>query len=364
MRKVLFVGFASEQAYTGGCQCSKRNYQSLETLFGQNNVGKYIIEPYKNRRSVFTILERVRDIFRGYMGGLKRSREKEILHLLKTEFYTDLFVDSSLLGILVPKVKRQLPHIRIYTFFHNFEYAFIKDSIMVNKDYIRFYWFVLTFLNEKSACKYSNKIISLNERDTIAIRKMYGKEVHIQIPITLSTSYYPTEIVKHQKASSIKTALFIGSYFFGNVQGLKWFCKNVLPLTDIRLIIVGSGMEKLNCEIDKSERIRIYSNVPDLTPYYENADFVVLPILSGSGMKVKTAEALMYGKYIIGTSEALRGYAIDDSVAIKCDTAGDFVQAITSYNNPTKFNKYSRLLFEEKYSFEVSLQLFNKVLEV
>jgi len=35
---------------------------------------------------------------------------------------------------------------------------------------------------------------------------------------------------------------------------------------------------------------------------------VILPIISGSGMKTKTAEALMYGKSIIGIKEAFEGY--------------------------------------------------------
>ena len=363
MRKVLFVGFTSAQLYTGGSQCSMRNYQSLVDLYGLDNVGRYIIEPKKNKRTFFSILGRIRDIFRCYMGGMKKSREKEIIQILKEQHYTDLFIDSSLLGILALKVKRKLPHIRIYTFFHNFEYLFVKDLIRVNRDYIRFYWLPLVFINEKFACKFSDKLISLNQRDINGLKMMYGRTADIQIPITLRTSYFPTDEIVRQISSDTKSVLFVGSYFFGNVQGIKWFCKNVLPLVDIHLTIVGSGMERLKNEIDINKKISIYDSVPNLTPYYESADFVLLPILSGSGMKVKTAEALMYGKFIIGTSEALRGYEINDKVAIKCDSIEEFCQAIKSHTSIYKFNKYSRQLFEQKYSFEISLQLFTKVLE-
>lgn len=363
MRRFLFVGFTSEQAYSGGSRCSNRNYQSLVSIFGEKNVGKYEIFPYKNRTSIFSILERIRDIFRGYMGGLKRSREKEILLMLKDGYYTDLFIDSSLLGILAMKVKKALPNIRIYTFFHNFEFAFVRDSVLVNRDYIRFYWLILAFLNEKMACKYSDKIILLNSRDAEGVNKTYNRTADVQIPITLPTFYNPSKETKQMISSDIKSALFVGSYFFGNVQGIKWFCKNVLPLVNIHLIIVGSGMERLKDEININKQIEIYNNVPDLTPYYENADFVVLPILSGSGMKVKTTEALMYGKYVIGTSEALRGYEVNDKVAMKCDSIEEFTQAIASFKNTYKFNEYSRLLYEQKYSFETSLKMFTKVFE-
>lgn len=362
MRRFLFVSFANDQICTGGIQCSKRNYQSLVDLFGVDNVDRYIIEPYKNRKSVSSRLERVGEILKGYMGGITKQGIKDILRLLKERKITDIFLDNSLLGILSMNVKKELPYIKVFTFFHNFEYDFFKDYIQVNRKYSRIHWLGLAYLNEKMSCKYSDRIISLNSRDAEGIKNMYGRTADIQIPITLPTSYFPGNATQLQVSSSVKTALFVGSYFFGNVQGIKWFCNNVLPLTNIHLIIVGSKMENLKSEIDESEKVTIYNYVPDLTSYYENADFVILPVLSGSGMKVKTAEALLYGKFIIGTSEALCGYEVNDKIAIKCDTVDEFVNAIKSYNSPYKFNKYSRSLYEEKYSFDTSLQLFKKIL--
>lgn len=363
MRRCLFVSFANEQICTGGIQCSKRNYQSLVDLFGVDNVDRYIIEPYKNRKSVSSRLERIGEILKGYMAGVTTQDIKDILCLLKEGNFTDVFLDSSLLGILSMNVKKKLPYIKVFTFFHNFEYDFIKDYIQVNRKYSRFHRLGLAYLNEKMSCKYSDRIIALNSRDAGRIKEMYGRTADIQIPITLPTSYFPSNATQLQaSSSSVKTALFVGSYFFGNVQGIKWFCDNVLPLADIHLIVVGSKMENLKNEISESKKVTIYNYVPDLTFYYENADFVILPILSGSGMKVKTAEALLYGKFIIGTSEALCGYEVDNKIAIRCDTVDEFVNAIKSYNAPYKFNKYSRSLYENKYSFKTSLQLFEKIL--
>ncbi len=41
--------------------------------------------------------------------------------------------------------------------------------------------------------------------------------------------------------------------------------------------------------------------------YYKHAA-VILPIKYGAGMKVKTAEAMMYGRTIFASDEALEGY--------------------------------------------------------
>lgn len=121
-------------------------------------------------------------------------------------------------------------------------------------------------------------------------------------------------------------------------------------------------MDKLRDEMKITEKISIYCDVPDLSIYFRKADFVVLPILSGSGMKVKTAESLMYGKYIIGTDEAFRGYEIDETIGRICNSAEDFINTINNIDLPFKFNQASRALYEKKYSFDASLSKFAEVL--
>lgn len=364
MRKILFISFTSEQGITGGTQCSKRNLKSLERIFGADNVGTYIIEPYKNKEKFLTKIKRVRDIFRGYMGGLDRRKLHDIKDLILNEKYTDVFVDSSLLGLAAKSIRKAYPQISLYTFFHNHEYDFFRQSVL-GSDYLHFYWLPLTYINESAACSYSDKIITLNQRDSFCIEKMYNRKSNVCIPITLESTYsIMPEKEKVLVNSRRKEALFVGSYFYGNIEGLKWFCAKILPFVDLHLTIVGSRMDLLKNDIEESDKISIYSNVPDLSVYYENADFVVLPILSGGGMKVKTAEALMFGKYLIATKEALTGYDINSSVGIQCNDDLDFINAIANCNIRYKYNKDSRMLFESKYSFSSSLSAFKQLFSV
>lgn len=358
MRKFLIVSFTSGQKYTGGLQCSKRNYESIVALVGTENVVHYIITPYKDINRFGTKLKRIYDIFYGSMGGLDKNKTNEIIDIISSKGITDLFIDSSLLGLLAKRIKKKFPHIRVVTFFHNFEKGFVNDFIRVNRDYFRLYWALLTDRNERAAIRYSDKIISLNKRDANSIRQCYGRKADILIPITLMD----LGAENYDGVSTNREALFIGSYFFGNIQGVKWFCSEILPYTDIHLTIVGASMDKLRDEIAMTDKVSIYSDVPDLAQYYKTADFVVLPILSGSGMKVKTAESLMHGKYIIGTDEAFRGYDINTEVGCVCNSAHEFIDAINRLDIPFKFNESARKLFKEKYSFEASLGKFSEVL--
>ena len=111
--------------------------------------------------------------------------------------------------------------------------------------------------------------------------------------------------------------------------------------------------------------VEVIGDAPDLLPYFEAADIMILPIFKGGGMKVKTCESLMYGKNIIATDEAFVGYDVDyDRVGGKCNTAEDFIACLRDFeHNPRpRFNAYSRQMFLEKYTEEAVEARFRTIL--
>ena len=359
-RKLLFVTFSNSQAYSGGSQCSKRNLQSLQDILEPEHVVTYILKPDKAERRLAGTVKRAIGILKGYLGGLTTEALHDVLHLLREGAFTDLFIDSSQLGILAKQAKSQNPSLHICTFFQNIEVDFFKSNVYQCKDYRHFFWIPMAKWNEKAACQYTDTVIVLNEKDAKRLTELYGRKADMVIPITMKDDY--TQPLSEKPAGKpAKEALFVGSYFFGNTQGLAWFCNEILPQTDAHLTIVGAGMDSFAHDVEMNSQITIHSNVPDLVPYYEEADFVVLPITTGGGMKVKTAEALKYGKYIIGTHEALEGYDIDATTATVCSDVAQFIEAIRRFTPEGKYNPASRELFLKKYSYQASLLLFNQV---
>jgi len=74
-------------------------------------------------------------------------------------------------------------------------------------------------------------------------------------------------------------------------------------------------------------------------------------------MKTKVAEALMYGKKVVGTPEAFSGYEdIAQKAGWVCTTADDFVAAISRAQGlvTQSFDPDLRAIYEEKYSFEAA----------
>lgn len=124
-------------------------------------------------------------------------------------------------------------------------------------------------------------------------------------------------------------------------------------------------MEKIKEEEPIMHDVEVIGSVPDLTPYINEADIMILPIFKGSGMKVKTCESLMFGKNILGTDEAFEGYDADyDRIGGKCNTADDFIGKINDFiTSPRpRFNTYSRQLYLERYSESTLSEKMRKVL--
>ena len=151
------------------------------------------------------------------------------------------------------------------------------------------------------------------------------------------------------------------AYFYANVDGLSWFVEKVLPKVNAKLIVVGAKMDKLSFK--NNEKLEIHGFVEDLGEYYRKCDAVIAPIFEGSGMKTKTTEALMWGKYIIGTDESFCGFAIDDTVDLKCNTEDDFIKNINRLSEfgICKFNSPSRELYLKYYSIERSMEIVEKI---
>ena len=197
---------------------------------------------------------------------------------------------------------------------------------------------------------------------------MYGvnsdKEIGVTFPIR--------KILKEENKIGNKEfkLLFVGvGTFLPNIQGIEFFIKNVIPYIEAKLEIVGKNTE-LNKEKWESlnSKVEVKGTVDSLDNYYNEADAVIAPIFIGGGMKVKTAEALSYGKTIFGTTEAFEGYEVDyKKVGGLCDTAEEFIQTINNYiewwknNDKPTFNKYSYQIFKEKYSYEASLKSFKEI---
>lgn len=361
--KLLFIQYRPFGAVmNGGDQGTKKNLDALHVVLGETNVDVFYIHSKAGKSSLLEYIKGACLMPFGYFLGLTPKKVEQIVR--KAEGYDYLFIDRSLFGVIAKALKAAGFKGKIITSFQNVEVLYF-DAKVPKRLPFRNVLISCADKNDKWSCEYSDTIIVLNDRDKKEIQTRYHREAEVVIPVTLSDKYQQhtdTKVLTRKRP----LCLFLGAYFLANNEGILWFMQHVYPQVDVEVKIVGRGMAKLKEEQPELLRdIEVVSDAPSLTPYFEEADVMVLPIFAGSGMKVKTCESLMYGKNIIATDEALEGYAIEEGVsAWRCNTVDEFVQTIQDFaKHPRpRFNQAARQCFLENYSNEAVENKFKELL--
>lgn len=360
MKKILFVSSFIGQANTGGAVASKRNLALCRMLFPDVKVDAFGFSfsgtaPIDQVHLLPSYSGKVQTLFNyllGYAGGLTARNFLVLKAHITNKQYSHVFLDGSLLGSLAYYIKNRYHEVNIILFCHNVEYDFFKAASQTNRLY--YILFLKAASSEKNAVKAADRVLAFNSRDANRLVDLYKVEPPFIFPITLGDRFDST-LVSAEGDLPLRL-LFVGSSFYANIEGIRWFCKEVMQKANVHLQIVGSGMQNIAAELS-SPKITVTGFVDDLDPYYYQADAVIIPIFSGSGMKVKTAEALMMGKTILGTNEAWEGYDFNEGGGFVCNTASDFITAFYSLADRSgkRWNRQARQLFLSQYS-DQSLQ--------
>lgn len=361
MKKVLFILFqAFGNIPDGGDQCNKRNLDQILSIYGEKQVDVFFVRD-SDHTSIKEVFNFIRYLNKGYYRAVTPKVVQKICDLAPG--YEYVFLSSSLFGQIASGLKQSGYKGKVIVQFHNVETNYY-DAVLHKNMPLRKSIIKCISKNEILACEASDIRLALNKRDADVINTIAANKVDYVLPITLKDKckdYIPCE---NLMTSTKPLVVFIGSNFPPNANGVLWFVSKVLPYVNINFIVVGKDMDKLKVDNEVLKNIDVRSNVPDLSSYFECADIVISPIFSGSGMKVKTCESLMYGKNILGTDEAFEGYDLDfDKVGRKANTASEFIDYINKISETPipRYNEYSRKIYIKKYSNESAIITFKKI---
>lgn len=126
-----------------------------------------------------------------------------------------------------------------------------------------------------------------------------------------------------------KTILFVGSHYVVNQEGVKHFIANILPLVkekvpDCKFKLVGAICK---CIPDSDEYEKL-GYVDDVDAAYKDARLVVNPVHVGTGLNIKTIEAVSKAKPLVSHMVGVRGLNPEKDFAIATDDDRDYADAI------------------------------------
>lgn len=358
--KVLYIyPLSLYEGKSGGGVVHRSNHAALQNFFGVENVIKYPVyrRGSKNKLKMF-----INDIFSLGFAGLNKKNKREIVSKINVENIESVFIDSSIFGCLSYEIKTNTKA-KVFVFFHNVEYDFWKDQVRLKRNYYHSYKIILALINERMAVKYADRIITLNHKDSARLFELYKRRADKEIPVAIKEEKIciDTQVQYHHPLR----LLFFGSNFPPNIEAAEILINEICPYINAKVTIAGNGMDVLREKYACTDKIQIQGFVDNISDMYNSSDLMVLPIMSGAGMKVKTAEALEYGKNILASSNALEGYDVNGiNGVIKCDTAQEFIHAINNFDLAIpRFNQSARQLFINKYSYDALYCAYNNLFE-
>lgn len=174
-------------------------------------------------------------------------------------------------------------------------------------------------------------IIPITGRDSGALNKMGNKTAAYVCPAGI-------EFKEQDKKSSIlwPSLFYLGALDWEpNKEGLRWFMKNVWPRIKKKhpkLIfhIAGRNMASEFYSI-KDENVIVYGEVDSAEEFIRDKGIMIVPILSGSGMRVKILEGLANRKGIVATRIAAEGMGVRGGEHLYiADDPQDFADSIST----------------------------------
>jgi len=278
-------------------------FDNIEITFVDVNTEINVFKAFVNY--MFSILpyNATRFISKDYSNKLKE--------ILKSETFDIVQLEGPYVGFYIPIIKK-LSKARIVLREHNLEHEIWLRILNQKKNIIqKIYLKNLTkriAKFEKKIIKLCDAILPITPRDKEQLLKEgYSQPMHLT-PVGIDVPTIDLKIT-HQNAIT-----YIGALdWMPNQEGLIWFIDKVWPeviKNNPYIIFHIAGRNApiwLEKKLTSTKNVLFHGEVDSSYNFLRAADIMIVPLFSGSGMRVKIIEAMAYGKVVITTSIGIEG---------------------------------------------------------
>ncbi|MCZ4225035.1 glycosyltransferase family 4 protein [Pedobacter rhodius] len=217
---------------------------------------------------------------------------------------------------------------------HNIEFTMwerlsYSESFLMRRKYLAFLAQRLKAYETEQINRFHH-IFAISEPDRQSIIK-FGCEIPMTVfPVAIDLEKYSVDKSK----TSFPTLFHLGAMDWRpNQEGLEWFLDDIWPdieklNKDLRFYIAGKNMQKHFFEYD-SDNLIVEGEVFDAVEFMNSKAIMIVPLISGTGMRVKIIEGMAMKKCIIATTNAAEGincrHGHDILIA---DSADEFYRSI------------------------------------
>ena len=253
----------------------------------------------------FTIDEKIDPAIDGFMEGFFKEHHYDVV-------WAEYIYNSRPLLAAPSDTVRVLDTVNAFTF---------KRQMYEAVGY-RNYEFALKKEEEAKGIARADWVVAIQEEEADFFRSIAAPGVKV---CTIGENMPDTEpyIVNN------RNILFLGSYYVVNREGVRYFIEKILPIVrrlvpDARFQMAGTICRHIP-DSDDYEKLGVVDDVGDT---YKNARLVINPVHYGTGLNIKTIEALSYSKPLVTHSIGIRGLKADFEIARVSDDDEGFAKNI------------------------------------
>ncbi|HEY8959960.1 glycosyltransferase family 4 protein [Chitinophaga sp.] len=221
--------------------------------------------------------------------------------------------------------------------------------------------FSMEKLHERMYFNKAAAVLVVSDDDNAYHTRFLPKQKVFTIPNFLDERDYRFSGKKQQRVL-VMTANF-GVYM--NFAGLKWFIENVWDdelAGKYDLWLVGRGSKEALKQLTGKEEYRnivAFGKVDDVKWYISVASAVIIPLVHGSGTRLKCLEAMALSTPIISTRKGVEG--VKSSHFIVSDEPQAFKQSLLGFDPETDKGARLREDFLQEYSMDVNRERLQQI---
>lgn len=268
-------------------------------------------------------IEALKTLFTGNSYQISRFYHKimvnKLTQILKSETFDIIHIESIYMAPYIPLI-RKYSKAKILMRLHNIEHQIwerlsenehnpvMKLAYKVNAHQLR--------RVERKILQEVDGYMSISEPDYQYFHDTMPNVPGVVIPFGINVDNYDMEDDDYI-ATDHPSLFHLGSMNWSpNVEGIEWFLDEVWPdiLTahpDLTFTLAGHDIpDSIRNRQDKN--VTVVGAVPDANEFMMDHDIMVVPLLSGSGIRIKIVEAMALGRVVITTSIGAEGLDVQD----------------------------------------------------
>lgn len=185
-----------------------------------------------------------------------------------------------------------------------------------------------------------NNRLNFNVKTFISLSDMERVNLKLCKGYHLPMAFEQKAVVRKKIDQKIRVMWIGGFSWYPNAEGINWFVDNIYSLlilhniTNMEFHFIGGNPPEKLLNIKDNKLFFVHGWVDNVAPFLEMCDLMIVPLLSGSGIRVKIIEAMSSGIPVLSTSKGCEGLNVVDGVHLFIrDDPAEFVRAILDLNS-------------------------------